>query len=101
MTDRDDRKNISYHILPTASNLLGLCFVILSFIKISKVARETLIDEFIGVVIVFFLFSSVLSYISIRSKTRSEMYEKYADTIFFIGLGLLTLIALVIIFEIV
>ena len=48
MVENEDRNNISRHILPTSSNLLGLCFVILTFIKLSKIANETIIDETIG-----------------------------------------------------
>jgi hypothetical protein len=63
--DRNGRKNISTHILPTSSNLLGLCFVILTFIKILKVGHETLIDEIVAVAIVLFFTSSFFSYVSI------------------------------------
>ena len=97
----DNRKNISRHILPTSSNLLGLCFVILGFIRISKFAAETFLDELVAVAVVFFLISSVLSYSSMRSKIKSEFYEKTADLIFLIGLVFLTLISLVVVFEMV
>ena len=101
MAENENKKNISRHILPTSSNLLGLCFVILTFIKLSKIANETIIDESIGTLIILFLSSSVLSYISMRTKRKSELYEKIADFIFLAGLCLLTLIALVIIFEVI
>ena len=101
MAENENKKNISRHILPTSSNLLGLCFVILTFIKLSKIANETIIHESIGTLIILFLSSSVLSYISMRTKRKSELYEKIADFIFLAGLCLLTLIALVIIFEVI
>jgi hypothetical protein len=99
MVENESRKNISRHILPTSSNLLGLCFVILTFIKLSKLANETIIDESIGIMIIFFLSSSVLSYISMRANKKAELYEKIADSVFLAGLCLLTLVSLVIIFE--
>jgi multisubunit Na+/H+ antiporter MnhG subunit len=95
------RKLISHHILPTAANLLGLCFVILGFIKVMSFGAETLIDELVAVAIVIFLVASIFSYASIRSKEKSDVYERVADTVFISGLGLLTAIALVIVFEIV
>jgi hypothetical protein len=101
MTENESGKNISRHILPISSNLLGLCFVILTFIKLSKIANETIIDETLGALIILFLISSVLSYISMRTKRNSELYEKIADFIFLAGLCLLTLVSLVIIFEVV
>jgi len=64
---RNNKKNISKHILPTSANLLGLCFVILSFIKVLKVGSETLIDELVASAILFFLISSFCFYASMRS----------------------------------
>ncbi|MBS1112707.1 MAG: hypothetical protein H6Q92_469 [Nitrospirae bacterium] len=100
MAENDNKKNISRHILPTSSNLLGLCFVILTFIKLSKIDNESIIDEIMGSLIILFLISSVISYISMRAKRNSEFYEKIADFIFLAGLCLLTLVSLVIIFEV-
>ena len=99
MQKNNDRKNVAKHILPTSANLLGLCFVLLGFIKISKLSDATIIDECLGVVIVFFLFSSIFSYASMRSSRHSEIYEKVADILFLIGLSCLTLISLVIVFQ--
>ncbi len=77
----DNKKNISRHILPTSSNLLGLCFVILSFIKFwTKGGIETIIDDLVGCATILFLISSVLSYTSMRSKKKSDFFEKIADT---------------------
>jgi hypothetical protein len=102
MKDDRDGKNISYHILPTSSNLLGLCFVILSFMKVTKIGLETLIDELVAVAISLFLAASILSYASIRTTSKkADHYEKIADLIFLSGLGLLTVSAIVVIFEIV
>jgi len=102
MTDgrNDNGKNISHHILPTAANLLGLCFVILSVIKVMKIGAQTMIDELVAVAIVIFLIASILSYASIRSKDRAEIFEKIADVVFLAGLGLLTISAVIIVFEI-
>jgi len=58
----NNKKNISKHILPTSSNLLGLCFVILTFIKVLKLGNESLIDELVAIAIIFFLVSSFFSY---------------------------------------
>jgi hypothetical protein len=102
MTERkNDRDVKSYHILPTSSNLLGLCFVILSFMKVSKMGLETIIDEMVSIAIVVFLVASIYSYASIRSSTKSDRYEKIADIVFLSGLGLLTVTAIIIVFEII
>jgi len=51
----EDKTNISRHILPTSSNLLGLCFVIFGMAKIYTFAERTLLDEMTAVTILFFL----------------------------------------------
>lgn len=101
MTENKERKNIAQHILPTASNLLGLCFVLLSFIKLSKMSGETIVDEALGIEIIVFLASCIFSYASMRSRRQTDKYEKIADVIFLIGLGFLALISMVIIFEVI
>ncbi len=95
------KKYISHHILPTAANLLGLCFVILSVIKVMKLGAQTIIDELVAAAIVIFLVASLFSYASIRSQARADLYEKIADIVFLSGLGLLTLTAIIIVFEII
>jgi len=94
-----NKNNMSNHILPTSSNLLGLCFVILNFIKLSKIANETIIDEVSAAAIVFFFASSLLSYVSIRSVRASELYEKTAEIIFLGGLLLLAAVSVAVVFE--
>jgi hypothetical protein len=97
----NNRKNISKHILPTSANLLGLCFVILSFIKVLKLRSETIIDELVAIAIFFFLMSSFCSYASMRSNRWEELYEKIADTIFLTGLLLLSVGSVLVAFEVI
>ena len=96
---RNDKKNISTHILPTSSNLLGLCFVILTFIKILKLGHETLIDEIVATAIVLFFVSSFFSYVSMRSDRWTQSCEKIADSIFLLGLFLLSIGSVLVAFE--
>ncbi len=95
------RKNVSHHILPTAANLLGLCFVILSFIRIMKIGAETVIDEMVAIAIVIFLVASIFSYASIRSLERSDVFEKIADIVFLSGLGVMTVTSIIILFNLI
>jgi hypothetical protein len=98
----NEKKNISRHILPTSANLLGICFVILSFIKFWTRGRvETVIDELLGVAVILFLVSSILSYASMRSKGKTEYFEKIADIIFLGGLLFLSLISVTLVFEVI
>lgn len=96
---RNDKKNISRHILPTSSNLLGLCFVVLTFIKILKLGHETFIDEIVATAIPLFFISSFFSYVSMRSDRWAQLCEKIADTIFLIALFFLSLASVLVAFE--
>ena len=98
----DNNKDMSKHILPTASNLLGICFIILNFVKIWKIGRVEviIIDKLVGVSMILFLSACLLSYASMRVHKRSDLYEKGADLIFLLGLIFLTMIAVISAFEI-
>lgn len=87
--ENNDRQNMSKHILPTSGNLLGLCFAVLSFIKLSHLQDETIIDEIIVMAIVLFLLASIISYASMRSLSKSEHFERIAEFIFLGGLTLM------------
>ncbi len=99
MPKNKKRKDVAKHILPTAAQLLGLCFILLSLIKLENLLAATLIDESLGVVIVLFLCASIFSYAAMRSQRHSEKYERIADIVFLIGLSFLTLVALAIVLQ--
>lgn len=91
----------SSHILTTSSNLLGICFIVLTSLKLLNLDGKTLIDEFTAVAVFMFMLSSVLSFLSIRSKNgKSERYEKIADIIFLLGLFSLFIITMFVTFNI-
>jgi hypothetical protein len=75
------------HILNASSTLLGLCFVVLTSLKLNDTKETSVIDEFTAVAILFFMTSSFLSYLSMRnSKLTGKRYEKIADVVFLTGL---------------
>lgn len=85
------------HILNASSTLLGLCFVVLTSLKLSDNTETSVIDEFTAVAILMFMTSSILSYLSMRSGQRTERkYEKIADVVFLSGLILLFITTLLI-----
>ena len=92
----------SPHVLNASSNLLGLCFIVLTSLKILKQSDKTIIDELTAVAIILFMASSILSFLSIRSNTkRSLLYEKLADVIFLTGLCFLFAITLLFTFNVI
>jgi hypothetical protein len=38
----EEKKDVSIHILPTAANLLGICFLVFSLISVLKLGDQTL-----------------------------------------------------------
>jgi hypothetical protein len=92
----------SSHILNTSSNLLGLCFIVLTSLKVLHLKEATIIDEITAITIVFFMTSSVLSFLSMRSVNRkSDHFEKVADTVFLIGLVMLFVTTMLIAFNLI
>ena len=58
------------------------------------------VDKMLAVDALVFLFSALLSFFSMRHKHMGRSYESRAELVFTLGLGLLTLVAVVVAFEI-
>jgi hypothetical protein len=80
----------SPHILNASSNLLGICLVVLTSLKLLKVSGKTIIDEITTFAILLFMLSCILSFLSIRGSLKSSgKFEHIADFLFIGGLVLL------------
>lgn len=98
----EENKDKSSHILSASSNLLGICFILLTSLKLFNISKNTIIDEITLVAIILFMTSCLFSFLSIRSVTkRSDLYEKIADFIFLAGLFLLFTTTLLFTFDII
>ena len=87
MKTNQEKDNSSSHILVTSSNMLGLCFIVITTLAALKLNNTTLIDEFTGVAILLFFTSCVLSFLSVRGKvSKNKRYEMIADYIFLSGI---------------
>ncbi|MEO5893328.1 MAG: hypothetical protein ABIQ31_23960 [Ferruginibacter sp.] len=83
----EDKKNTSPHILNTASNLLGICFIVLTSLKLLKIESDTLVDEFTTGAMVLFMTSCILSFLSLKSNGKLGVrYESIAEILFLAGL---------------
>ncbi|MES2456744.1 MAG: hypothetical protein V4594_14420 [Bacteroidota bacterium] len=97
-------ENRSPHILNTSANLLGLCFIVLTSIKVSKMEDISIIDETTALAIVLFMSSCILSFLAMRSEnsgTGSNRMEKFADILFLSGLIVLFLTTMIVTFNII
>ena len=98
-----EKHNKSTSILTTSSNLLGICFIVLTSLKLLNLDGKTLIDEFTAFAIFMFMLSSLLSFLSIRSKIerKSDRLENVADIIFLCGLFSLFITTMFITFNVI
>jgi hypothetical protein len=74
------------HILNAASNLLGIAFVIIAGLKVTRMNEQSLADEIAWAAAVCLSLSCVLSYVSIRAEPNGVRAETWADRIFLAGL---------------
>lgn len=80
----------SPHILNTSSNLLGICFLVLTSLKVLGKSQQTVIDDTTFIAIILFMLSCLLSFLSMRKQTKqSKTLENAADYIFLTGLFVL------------
>lgn len=97
------RPNLSHHILPNSSMMLGVCMTVISIIKVVGVRHgQNRIAEAFALDSLCFLISAVLSYASMRfeaRETRSVTLEKLADISFVIGLMFMTVAGFVLAYE--
>lgn len=88
--DRNTNRDSQPHILNAASNLLGICFVLITGLKISGASESTWLDEIAIVTAMLFALSCLLSYASIRTERSTQRLEAIADGFFLVALILLS-----------
>lgn len=88
----------SQHILTTSANLLGFCLFVITSLHVTNATESSIIDEFTSVIAILLSFSSMLSFMSIRTSNsfREQRYETIADYLFMTSLiGILIVILLI------
>ena len=74
------------HILNASTNLLGICFIVITGLRLTNSNANGLADEFAWVAAVLLLSSTLLSYLAIRNGTEREWQAGWADHFFLAGL---------------
>lgn len=77
-------------ILAAASNLLGICFLIITGLSLTKSNSRSYADETAWVAAVCFLFGIALAYSAIRSGRPAGWPAVWADRVFMLGVATLT-----------
>jgi cytochrome bd-type quinol oxidase subunit 2 len=78
------------NILNAASNLLGICFLIITGLSLTRANSRSYADETAWASAVCFLISIALSYYGIRSERASSGLAAWADRVFMLGVLILT-----------
>ena len=92
----------SPHVLNASSNLLGICFIVITSLKVMNISHKTIIDEITIVAIILFMISCVLSFLSIRGKNKASVQlENIADYTFIGGISLLFITTILFSFNII
>jgi hypothetical protein len=78
------------HILNAASNLLGICFLIITGLSLTRSNSRSYADETAWVSAVCFLLSIALSYVAIRTERLAGWPAVWADRVFMLGVAALT-----------
>ncbi len=93
-------RNLPSHIMPTSATMVGVCMTVISIIKVLHSGSVGhVIDKILAADSVFFLASTFMSYLSIRSVHRAAALENWADNTFMLGLLLMVFGAIAFSFE--
>ena len=97
------RSNLSHHILPTSSTMVGVCMTVISIIKLVGTRTFPYIDHMLAIDSLFFLLSAVFSYYSIRHENEQSLsttVENIADIAFMVGLAIMTMVVFTLVYRI-
>ena len=78
-------KDRSQHILNAASNLLGVCFVLITGLKLTGSSSASIGDEMTWAAAFMLLLSVLLAYLSVRRHKAHMLYGLWADRVFVVG----------------
>jgi hypothetical protein len=86
------KKEEASHILQSAANLIGVCLIIITGLKVSGVANTSILDKVATISSVFLLVSIISAYLSMRHTVSSIVrYRDTADYSFILGIVLLVI----------
>lgn len=97
----NSKQNLSSHILPTSAAMVGVCMTVISIVKLTQANQgiTSWIDEILSVDALFFVISSILSYISLRND--NGLLEEWADKVFIFAITLMGVAVILLTFELV
>jgi len=91
--------NTSQQILPTASNLIGFCLIIITSLHVTERASSSMIDEFTSFITLGLSIACLFSFVAMRStnEKRQSLFELIAEYSFMFSLlGILIIILMLV-----
>jgi len=79
------------HILNAATNLLGICFIIITGLRLANANARSYADEVAWLAALFLFVAAMMAYLSIRNEGLKLWQERVADVTFLGGMSMLAL----------
>ncbi len=98
----DLEEDISLHIFSVSAAMVGVCLTVIGIFQIGKLKEVgSISDNILAIDAMAFLFSCILSYIALRTRTQKRRYriERIADLMFIGGLCLMAIVCLLVAYE--
>ncbi|NNM83733.1 hypothetical protein HKL94_00730 [Candidatus Parcubacteria bacterium] len=96
------KKETTSHILTSSANLIGVCLIIITGLRISNMAKSTILDEVAAIAASLFLLSGMYAYLSMRQNASAILrHRDIADYTFLSGLTLLVITVVLISFNLI
>jgi hypothetical protein len=92
--------DVSQHILPVSATMVGVCMTVITVMQLApKNSVSSIADKLLAIDSLFFLASTLLSYLTVRPFKFSEKMELWADRLFLFGMVAMVLISFLVAFE--
>ncbi len=97
-SNNQKRKTIAEHIFNGSTTMAGVCVTIIALFRVMKMSIGTYADEILAADTCIFISAALLSYMALR-KDNNNKIETIADILFFIGMGIMMIVGIIIVYS--
>ena len=103
MSTSDDDRRLGSHIFSVSAGVVGVCLTVIGLFRVINVSQhvDSIADNMLAIDALVFLVACFFAYLSLRSRTGANHYERIADIAFLSGLAVMVAIGGLIAYEIV
>ena len=107
--DRDEQpvapRDLSEHIFSVSAGMVGVCITVIGLFRIVSRSMhvDSVADNLLSIDAIVFLASCVLAYLALRARSASnrKRFERAADYSFLAGLTMVSVVAVLIAYEVI